>query len=366
MRKNKAIKQQLIKKTTLSIIFLGIGFLLLFLANSYQGFADWYAVNVYALLTGTLGRVLGIIPFSVAEIMLYLLLFALIANLIYVLAGLIRRKSGGTRLLQFLSRIMVTASVLFCLYIMCCGVNYRRISFAGHAGIEESNYTVDELSELCLILTQDVNRLSQQLVRDNNGTMVLLGNEQQEAAAAMAKLGQEFEALSGTYPQPKKLVNPWILSIQKLSGIYSPFTMEANYNGAMTDYNIPFTACHELAHLKGFMEEEEANFIAYLACSGSDNEMFQYSGALTAWIYNTNALRKADKEVYREVCAKLCDEAKADLKENNTYWKQFEGKVAEVANRVNDHYLKVNGQAEGVVSYGRMVDLMIAFGKRQV
>ncbi|MEI3187265.1 MAG: DUF3810 family protein [Lachnospiraceae bacterium] len=40
-----------------------------------------------------------------------------------------------------------------------------------------------------------------------------------------------------------------ILSIQQLSGIYSPFTVEANYNRAMTDYNIPHTICHELSSI---------------------------------------------------------------------------------------------------------------------
>ncbi|MCI8454298.1 MAG: DUF3810 domain-containing protein, partial [Lachnospiraceae bacterium] len=36
-----------------------------------------------------------------------------------------------------------------------------------------------------------------------------------------------------------------------------------------------------------------------------------------------------------------------------------EGKTAEVANQVNDVYLKANGQAEGIKTYGRVVDLML-------
>ena len=37
-----------------------------------------------------------------------------------------------------------------------------------------------------------------------------------------------------------------------------------------------------------------------------------------------------------------------------------DGKVAEVSNKVNDTYLKVNKQEDGVKSYGRMVDLLLA------
>ena len=42
-----------------------------------------------------------------------------------------------------------------------------------------------------------------------------------------------------------------------------------------------------------------------------------------------------------------------------TYWDQFEGPVSEVADKVNDAYLKANGQVHGVQSYGRVVDLML-------
>ena len=41
-------------------------------------------------------------------------------------------------------------------------------------------------------------------------------------------------------------------------------------------------------------------------------------------------------------------------------WKQFEGPAAEISSAVNDAYLKANRQEEGVKSYGRMVDLLLA------
>jgi hypothetical protein len=50
-----------------------------------------------------------------------------------------------------------------------------------------------------------------------------------------------------------------------------------------------------------------------------------------------------------------------DLRANNEYWDQFENKkAAEVANKVNDTYLKANEQEDGVQSYGRVVDLLLA------
>lgn len=178
---------------------------------------------------------------------------------------------------------------------------------------------------------------------------------------AMANLGADFPQLGGWYPYTKPLLNPRLLSVQQLTGIYSPFTIEANYNSEMPFYNIPHTICHELSHLKGYMREDEANFIGYLACIGSDAEAFQYSGYLTGWVYAGNALAKADFEGYCRLYEQLDPQAIEDLGENNRFWDQFEGTVAEVSTKVNDTYLKAHSQTDGVKSYGRMVDLMLVY-----
>ena len=63
--------------------------------------------------------------------------------------------------------------------------------------------------------------------------------------------------------------------------------------------------------------------------------------------------------------SRLDPQALEDLQANNSYWDQYEGKVAEVANQINDTYLKLNDQKEGVKSYGRVVDLMLAYYREQ-
>ena len=182
-----------------------------------------------------------------------------------------------------------------------------------------------------------------------------------EGVKSMKGLGTAYPQLSGYYPYPKPLMNPRLLSIQQLCGIYSPFTIEANYNREMPYYNIPHTICHELSHLKGFMREDEANFIGYLACIGSDSPDFRYSGYLTGWVYAGNALAKADLEAYYGLYGRLAPEAARDLAWNNQFWDRFDGKVAEASTQLNDRYLKANNQEDGVRSYGRMVDLMLAY-----
>lgn len=55
------------------------------------------------------------------------------------------------------------------------------------------------------------------------------------------------------------------------------------------------------------------------------------------------------------------EKAEADLAANNVFWEKYEGTLSEMADKVNDTYLKVNGQTDGVQSYNRMVDLIVAY-----
>ena len=316
------------------------------LARNVSGMATWYAHHVYPVLVRVIGGFFGFFPFSVVEKALYFLVFGMI---LYVY-----RFWREPR--RVLARMVFLTGVLFFLYTCNCGVNYYAASFAEYAGMEVGTYSEEELKKLCEFLTKKVNET---VVRDRYIEYRWAWKE--ESVRAMKRRGEEFAVLGGFYPEPKEVGISSILSAQQLCGIYSPFTIEANYNKYMPSYNIPHTMCHELSHLKGFMREDEANFIGYLACVGSERQAFRYSGYLTGWVYASNALARVDRESYIELRGKLCKQAKEDLQRNNDFWERYEGKVAEVANQMNDVYLKANDQSDGVKSYGRMVDLMLEY-----
>ena len=178
---------------------------------------------------------------------------------------------------------------------------------------------------------------------------------------AMEKLGQRYRRLSGHYPFPKPILNTWILSVQQTTGVYSPFTVEANYNRDIAYYDIPFTICHELSHLRGYMQEEEANFIGVLATIGADDLYFNYSGYVSAWVYAGNALARIDSTAFATLYGRINARTRQDMLYNNAYWKQFEGKPAEAHEQLNDAYLKIQGQTTGVRSYGHVTDLMLEY-----
>ena len=299
---------------------------------------------------------------------------------------------------HFLVNLLHTASILFALFIFNCGINYRRTSFSAEAGIpvykapaSQAEANAD-LAELCEYLVENINLNEKRLLEHPglNADMPLINdsvsplklyngaylgeNAASERASAtylletgklgqkaMESLGTRFSRLSGHYPFPKPLINSWILSIQQVTGVYSPFTIEANYNRDIPYYDIPFTICHELSHLRGYMQEEEANFIAVLATIGSGDIYFNYSGYVSAWVYAGNALAKTDREKFSELYMKINPYTRQDMMYNNEFWDRYDTKAAEVHEEINDAYLKYNGQTQGVKSYGQVVDLILTY-----
>lgn len=357
VRKRRRLK----KRTWIPAALFMLSVFLLAAAEYVKGFADGYARYVYPLITGTVGRISGLVPASIAEIGLYLLILTLAGGTVYIFLSVIRGAWNRYRTLKTGKILLFTAIILWFLYAANCGINYKSTSFADRSGIRPRSYTAEELARVCAVLAEDVRNTETEVKRDQKGRMLFETDEKKSAVRAMQNLGEEYPEFKGYYPEPKGLIFPEFLSYQSLTGIYSPFTVEANYNNDMTAYNIPFTMCHELSHLKGFMQEQEANFIAWLACSRADSAEFRYSAALSGWLYASNLLWEYDGGTYEKLYESLPEQAKKDLKENSVFWSRYEGKIAEVSNRINDTYLKTNGQKDGVASYDKMVDMLVVY-----
>ena len=139
----------------------------------------------------------------------------------------------------------------------------------------------------------------------------------------------------------------------------------------MHEINRPATICHEYAHLKGFMYEEEANMIGFLACINSPDVTFQYSGYLSVLNYINNEFYDAidrNKEVYASH-VKISPQVRAEnvfLEEKA--WEKVETKAVvktEVVDKVSDKFsetaLILNGVEDGVLSYTRVVGLLLYY-----
>ena len=347
------------------LLFIPCALILTLCASRWPSFAEWYATTIYPALSSGIHRLTSLLPFSLAECLVILAPIAALTLLAVFIVHLIRnREQRGFRAAKFGLNLICIAGILWFSFTVCCGINYSRYPFAQVCGLTVRDSSVEELTGLCTELAETLSALRPGLTEDENGVMALSGASPSDTAAdakeAYAKLAEKYPTLPDHYGAPKPVFFSRAMSWADITGVFFPFTFEANVNVDIPDYSIPSTMCHELTHLRGYMREDEANFIAFLACRESENAEFQYSGTMLAFIHANNALFAVDAELGNETYSLLSEAVQRDLSANTAYWKQFEGPIAEVSSAVNDTYLKANRQEDGVKSYGRMVDLLLA------
>lgn len=355
-RKRKGVLLQWIAALTPALLAAA----LYFLAGS-RDFSNWYARHIFPLWTESVGRFFGIFPFSVMEIVLCLLILICLIFFVRDMTRIVRKRVAKGAISRFSRFLLIAAGSFLLIFMLGAGVNYNRSPFSEDNHLRSGGGTKEELYHLCLILAEGTNELADQVRRDENQIMQLEPGFEQAAVEAMRSLSKQYDTLKGYYSRPKPVLFSEFLSHQNVTGIHSPFTAEAQYNRVIVPYNIPHTICHELSHLKGYMREDEANFVAYLACLASDRKDFNYSAYLLGYIYATNALSGADRDAFMKVRGMMKDGVNKDLEENNRYWARYQTQLAKIHESVNNAYLKINRQEDGVKSYGRVVDLLLAY-----
>lgn len=350
------------------ILLFPAGILLLAAARFIPGFADGYYEIVYKNLGGIFGSITGIFPFSLMEAGIAALVFLVVFWFIKFIG---KTKEGTKEAFKYfglvLLKMLSIASAVFFLFAILSGTNYYKEGFAEKTGLEVKKSSVSELYDLCEHLLSEATESGSRLHRGEDNITVF--DEKNFSMAREAKA--EFEKFAGNYDfmkmgfgkfgTPKPVLCSEVMAYLQISGVYSPYTFEANICTSGPDFLRGATMMHEQSHLRGFMNEAEANFIAYLACENSDSDYFRYSGNCLALLYSMNALYSADPEGWYELRIRYPEYIHADMTAQNEYIKAHDTKVAEVSDAVNDTYLKLNDQQDGVRSYGKMVDLLLAY-----
>lgn len=269
-----------------AILFLVIINLILNIFARIPAVCDAYTDHVFWVWAETYGRITGIFPFSVGEILLILAInYVLIWLLSLILFIFLHKKMGYRKYILKYSK-SVLAFGLFVLLIMTlnCSMLYgcSKLNINGHRGVE---YSVSDIQELWNYVATQCNRLAWEVERDEQGCPVYRGDLEEAIQKAMRNLSSDYGRFRGCYPHPKPIHFSYIMYQANCTGVYFPFSMEANYNSYLSDLSYGATVAHELSHLKGYIYEDEADFMAYLACIGSDDPYLRYSGYLSVLGY---------------------------------------------------------------------------------
>lgn len=352
------------KKTLIITILLCAAALALRIGGRMiSGFADFYIEHTNAFWVNSLGRLSSIFPFSLVEILIYLLILSAACWMISLLVLACGRRKAAflNNLRKGIKVALPLATLIFLLFESNEDIGFYRTPFAACYGYGSGSYSTAELTEVCKMIASEINSCADSVSRSEDGIMVCDSGVSKRVKEGMMQLGEKYDWLSGMYSTPKPVLLSELMSYTNMAGIFSAYTMEANYNADMTQYNLPFSISHELAHVKGVLRENEANFIAYLNCRNAKDADIYYAGMLSGWVYCGNELYKRDKNIWEEIYNTLDERARNDLRANNEFWASYKGKVSEAAESFNDSYLKGRGQAEGKLSYNRVVDLIVSY-----
>ena len=348
------------KKIAIVCILLPLEILLV---NWMKSNADWvekyYSQGVYPFISKTLRFLTGWTSISFGSFIITALVITILYWLIRSILKLRKKHLTGW---QFLGSALLNGTLVYTIiygwFLMSWGFNYFRTPLVQKLELDTNNIEAIELKELSEELVLSCNTLRTELSEYEE---LPLTDEQIRNSAYKGYDGlyESFNVPALEFQSIKSPLFSDLFSYLSISGIYSMITGEALVNAGPPNFHMPFTATHEIAHQIGFGSEQEANFLAYLACENHPDPSFRYSGSIRALRYTMRALYWADSSSYNTLSETVLPQVKDDMRVVSEYWGKYDNPFEVVSDWIYDRYLKANAQSAGIRSYGLMVRLLI-------
>ena len=322
----------------------------------------WISNHVIRPIHKTLSVWTSHVPFSVAELLIALLVILAIVYLILQIVSLIRKPERLKRLYRTLISFVTAGLMIYAGFCMLWGVYYYGDDFITVSGLKNEKVSVEELAEVTEYFADMANEYSSKVTRDAGGIdsvdykAVLSRSDE-----VYGKIEKDHPCLEGPEVKAKGVICSRIMSYVDFTGFFFPFTAEANVNTETPSAYFASTVAHELAHQRGVAKEQEANFVAVLASLEYGDPDYVYSAAVLAYTHLGNALYDADNESWKEIYSGLNEKVLTDLKANREYWQRFETPVQKASNTVYESFLYSYDQDLGLKSYGACVDLLVNY-----
>lgn len=335
--------------------------LLKFVAAVSPAFADFFNRYVASIFRAVTAYVTSVLPFSLGEAIIIMILPLSVLYIVYCAV----RVSKSGKLPRHIFNLLGVIFALLSLFTVNFSIAYDCTPIEEKLDLDTESLTAADIYDACIIALDELDELSGEVARDKSGAAVMpysFKEMSQRLNASYKNLYGEYSFLSPLYVAPKRIALSKPMTYTGIAGIYTFFTGEANVNTNFPDYAVTFTAAHEMAHQRGVAPEDEANFVAFLACYTSDDPYLRYCALTEVANYLSNSLYYADIELFYEASAHF---PSATLNEYTLYTDGYapykDSAVGDVSEAINDTYLKTQGQAEGTASYGLVSELAAAY-----
>ena len=331
----------------------------------FPEFSDIFNRYVSPLVRGFLATLTGWIPFSLAEFLLLMVPFIVIAIVVF---GLKRYSSSWRDVLIFSLTILSVAAYVFSTFTLGFVPAYRGSRLDKKLGLDKQPVSADELRDTTYAVLEELTAIESEIGFKSDGFSVMPYSYEElndKLMDAYDVACEKYDFIPKLHSRVKRIMLSEPMTYTHISGVYTFFTGEANINTNFPDYTLPYTAAHELAHQRGIAREDEANFVAFLVCKESDDVYIRYSAYLNMYEYLRNALYAANTDYYTETYYSVPVNCRKEMTAYSKFFDKYrENVIEEVSETVNDTFLTING-TEGTRSYGMVVDLAVAYYKAQ-
>lgn len=338
------------------------------LAKTYTTLVDMVYPYLTRTVQGFLAGWSGGVNFLVWQVLLVLMVVLVVASLVLVLV--LRRN-----VIRWLGWVLTAAVAVWFFHTCLWGLNYHAGPLADDVRLNVTEYTLEELEDATLYYRDLAGKLAAQVSRDNQGNVRFsdFGDLAAQAGEGFQKLtyDRSFSIFAGDVTPVKELGWADMYTSMGITGITMPITGEAAVNPQIPDVALPFTMCHEMAHRMCIAREQDANFAAFLACQDNSSVEFQYSAYFMAYRYCYTALCSVNSPEAAAAAARIWAGGEPylqrDMESYNTFFREhMDDNATELADSVNDAYIKTSGDEAGTASYGLVCDLLVSWHIQEV
>lgn len=349
-------------------IFAAFTWALMEFAKTHTRLVDMVYPYFSRLIQTSLADWTATAPFLLWQVLAVFLVVVLIGGLVImvILKG---------NLIQWLGWVLAIASLGFLLHTGMYGLNSYSGPLAEDIRLKTTEYTVSELARATTYYRDMANELALRIPRDSQGKAQYPSFEEMAEMAGdgfkTLTMEYSYSVFAGSAVPVKKLGWTKLYDSMGIDGVTMPLTGEAAVNPNIPVMAIPFTMCHEMAHRMAIAYERDANMSGFLACMANSDVRFQYSGYFMAFRYCYNALvsvststaQAAAREIKNGINSTLSTDL-TDYREH--YEKAIDTDASNAANTVNNTYIQVSGDSQGVKSYGEVCDLLVSWHIQQI
>ena len=312
----------------------------------------WYSTGIYPRVQHLLTPISDLVPFALFDLLTIAAAFTAIVLLVRGVRRA-RRERRWSVLLPTLLELGACAAVLYLIFLGFWGLNYRRVPMTQRLVLDRNAPDADAVLTLGREAVAQMNALYVGAHAAGDGPPWLDGQLRSAFDRVQGFLSDAPPAVPGRL---KATIYGPVLRWTSVDGMVNPFALEVMTNPDLLAVERPFVAAHEWAHLAGYADESEANFVGWLTCLQA-GPAAQYSGWLYLYWQLSGEVSAADRVRLAEA---LDPGPRADIQA--IVERVQRGQLPALRRSswaLYDQYLKANRVEAGVRSYGLVVTLIL-------